>query len=48
MGLSFRYPATWHRGTWDEVSSFTALIVCLSTGAQISGMLRTVHLAQDG
>ena len=29
MGLSFRYPATWHRGTWDEVSSFTALIVYL-------------------
>lgn len=34
MGLSFRYPATWHRGTWDEVSSFTALIVYLSTGPQ--------------
>ena len=31
MGLSFRYPATWHRGSWDEVSSFTALIVYLST-----------------
>ena len=34
MGLSFRYPATWHAGTWDDVSSFTALIVYLSTGRQ--------------
>jgi hypothetical protein len=34
MGLSFRYPATWHAGTWDDVSSFTALIVYLSTGQQ--------------
>lgn len=34
MGLSFRYPATWHRGTWDEASSFTVLIVYLSTGPQ--------------
>jgi hypothetical protein len=32
MGLSFRYPATWRTGTSsDEVSSFTALIVYLST-----------------
>jgi len=31
MGLSFRYPATWHRGTSsNEVSSFSALIVYLS------------------
>jgi hypothetical protein len=34
MGLSFRYPATWHAGTWNDVSSFTALIVYLSTGPQ--------------
>ena len=34
MGLSFRYPATWHAGTWNDVSSFTALIVYLSTGQQ--------------
>jgi hypothetical protein len=31
MGLSFRYPATWHSGTWNEVSSFAALIVYVST-----------------
>jgi len=29
MGLSFRYPATWHTGTWNDVSSFTAPIVYL-------------------
>jgi hypothetical protein len=29
-GLSFRYPATWHSGTWSDVSSFAALIVYLS------------------
>jgi hypothetical protein len=34
MGLSFRYPATWRAGTWNDVSSFTALIVYLSTGPQ--------------
>jgi len=34
MGLSFRYPATWHRGTWAEVSSFGALIAYLSSGPQ--------------
>ena len=34
MGLSFRYPATWHPGTWNDVSSFTTLIVYLSTGPQ--------------
>jgi hypothetical protein len=34
MGLSFRYPATWHAGTWNDVSSFTAPIVYLSTGQQ--------------
>jgi hypothetical protein len=34
MGLSFRYPATWHAGAWNDVSSFTALIVYLSTGQQ--------------
>jgi hypothetical protein len=35
MGLSFRYPATWHPGTWgDQVSSFTAPIVHLSTSPQ--------------
>lgn len=34
MGLSFRYPATWRAGTWNDVSSFTALIVYLSTGQQ--------------
>jgi len=32
MGLSFRYPATWHSGTWNDVSNFSALIVYLSTG----------------
>lgn len=32
MGLSFRYPVAWRSGTWnDDVSSFTALIVDLST-----------------
>ena len=35
MGLSFRYPATWQRQTWsDDVSSFTAPLVSLSTGQQ--------------
>ena len=34
MGLSFRYPATWQAGTWNDVSSFTAPIVYLSTGPQ--------------
>ncbi|MGH3230097.1 MAG: hypothetical protein ACRDOA_16260 [Streptosporangiaceae bacterium] len=34
MGLSFRYPATWHARTWNDVSSFTASIVYLSTGRQ--------------
>jgi hypothetical protein len=34
MGLSFRYPAVWRSGTWnDDVSSFTALIVDLSTAS---------------
>jgi len=31
MGLSFRYPVAWRSGTWNDVSSFTALIVDLST-----------------
>jgi hypothetical protein len=31
VGLSFRYPATWRTGTWNDLSSFTALIVYLST-----------------
>ena len=34
MGLSFRYPANWQTGTWNDVSSFTAPIVYLSTGRQ--------------
>jgi len=34
MGLSFRYPATWQAGTWNDVSSFTAPIVYLSIGRQ--------------
>ena len=34
MGLSFRYPATWQAGTSNDVSSFTAPIVYLSTGPQ--------------
>jgi hypothetical protein len=34
MGLSFRYPATWQAGTSNDVSSFTAPIVYLSTGQQ--------------
>jgi hypothetical protein len=35
MGLSFRYPATWRSGTWnDDVSSFTRSIVYLSTVRQ--------------
>jgi hypothetical protein len=32
MGLSFRYPAAWRSGTWNDVSSFSALIVYLGTG----------------
>jgi len=32
MGVAFRYPAAWRSGTWDDVSSFSALIVYLSTG----------------
>jgi hypothetical protein len=32
MGLSFHYPAAWRSGTWNDVSSFSALIVYLSTG----------------
>jgi hypothetical protein len=31
MGVSFRYPAAWRSGTWNDVSSFSALIVYLST-----------------
>jgi hypothetical protein len=35
MGLSFRYPATWQRQTWsDDESSFSTLLVALSTGQQ--------------
>jgi hypothetical protein len=40
VGLSFRYPATWHAGTWNDVSSFSALIVYLSTGQQHGVMVR--------
>ncbi len=32
MGVAFRYPAAWRSGTWDDVSSFSALIIYLSTG----------------
>jgi hypothetical protein len=32
MGLSFHYPVAWRSGTWNDVSSFSALIVYLSTG----------------
>jgi len=32
MGVAFHYPAAWRSGTWDDVSSFSALIVYLSTG----------------
>ena len=32
MGVAFRYPAAWRSGTWNDVSSFSALIVYLSTG----------------
>jgi len=32
MGVAFHYPADWRSGTWDDVSSFSALIVYLSTG----------------
>ena len=33
MGLSFRYPATWHRGAWnDDPSNFYTPIVYLSNG----------------
>jgi hypothetical protein len=39
-GLSFRYPATWHAGTWNDVSSFTALIVYLSSGQQHGVLVR--------
>ncbi len=31
MGLAFKYPATWRSGTWSDASSFSALIVDLST-----------------
>jgi hypothetical protein len=40
MGLSFRYPATWHAGTWNDVSSFSAMIVYLSTGQQHGVLVR--------
>lgn len=33
-GLSFRYPAAWHVGTWQDNSSFSSLIVALSTARQ--------------
>jgi hypothetical protein len=32
MGVAFRYPAAWRSGAWNDVSSFSALIVYLSTG----------------
>ncbi len=32
MGVAFRYPAAWRSATWNDVSSFSALIVYLSTG----------------
>jgi hypothetical protein len=34
QGVSFRYPATWRAATWTDVSSFSALIVALSTTRQ--------------
>jgi hypothetical protein len=32
MGVAFHYPAAWRSGAWNDVSSFSALIVYLSTG----------------
>lgn len=32
--LSFRYPAAWRAATWTDVSSFSAMIVALSTTRQ--------------
>jgi hypothetical protein len=43
MGLAFRYPGIWRSGTWnDDVSSFSGLIVFLSTGRLHDPCLRTV------
>jgi hypothetical protein len=36
MGLTFSYPGSWRSGTWNDVSSFTALIVFLSTSRMTS------------
>jgi hypothetical protein len=42
-GLAFRYPGTWHAGKWgDDVSSFSAPIVFLSTGRLHDPCQRTV------
>jgi hypothetical protein len=42
-GLAFRYPQTWRSGTWgDDVSSFSAPIVLLSTGRLHDPCQRTV------
>ncbi len=43
MGLAFRYPETWRSGSWsDDVSSFSGLIVFLSTGRLHDPCERTV------
>jgi hypothetical protein len=43
MGLAFRYPGTWHSGTWnDDLSSFSGMIVSLSTGRQHDPCQRSV------
>jgi hypothetical protein len=46
MGLSFRYPAAWQVGTWNDASSFTALIVTLSTVRQHNPCKVTVTSAE--
>jgi hypothetical protein len=43
MGLAFRYPGSWRSGVWsDDVSSFSGLIVALSTSRQHDPCQRTV------
>jgi len=42
-GLAFRYPAIWRPVTWsDDVSSFSGLVVALSTGRQHDPCQRAV------
>jgi hypothetical protein len=41
--LSFRYPAAWRAATWTDVSSFSAMIVALSTTPQHNPCTVTVR-----